>query len=68
MVMKRRSSWPLLAILLAAVAVQAGLTAFSGEAVDNGPLVRDGVVCTACGPIPSGACTLDLTAPASVAD
>jgi hypothetical protein len=57
--MKRRSNWPLAAILLTALVVQAGLTAFSGTTSAGGSLVRDGVICTACGPISSGACPLE---------
>jgi hypothetical protein len=55
--MRRRSNWPLIAILLAAAAVQAGLSwtrASSLPAAGSNSVVRDGYICTACGPIATG--------------
>ena len=59
--MRRRSNWPLFLLLLTAVAVQAGLSLTGASSAGNAggaSVARDGYICTACGPIATGACEL----------
>ena len=61
--MKRRSNWALAMILLGAAGTQAALSAFLASRTGGTPVARDfdsrdGVRCTACGPIPSAVCPI----------